>query len=79
MDLTKTPLFQAPIQHPTLFIKGETSNYIKTEYEIEINKQFKSVQIVTINGVGHWVHFQAPKDFLNNVCEFMNPSKSGIL
>ena len=48
---------------PTLFIRGELSNYIlESDYET-IKERFPKAQIETIRGVGHWVHAEAPDAF----------------
>lgn len=48
---------------PTLFIRGELSNYILDEDFSEIEKYFPDSEIVTILGAGHWVHAEAPEEF----------------
>ena len=55
----------------TLFIRGEKSNYIiDSDYE-SIQAQFPDSRIETINGVGHWVHAEAPQEFFRIVSEFI--------
>lgn len=50
-------------QGPTLFIRGEHSEYIGPEDEPAIKKEFPNSHVVTIPDVGHWVHAEAPKEF----------------
>lgn len=55
----------------TLFIRGERSNYIiETDYD-SIAEQFPDSTIETFEGVGHWVHAEAPQQFYNTLIEFV--------
>lgn len=55
---------------PTLFIRGELSNYILDEDIPNIEHQFIDSEVVTIKGAGHWVHAEAPDEFLNVLLSF---------
>jgi len=56
----------------TLFIKGGNSNYIKSEEEKTILGYFPESSIKTIEGAGHWVHAEAPKELLESVLGFLS-------
>ncbi len=56
---------------PVLFVKGERSGYITASDEVLIRRHFPSAIIKTIPGVGHWVHAENPKAFLEIVLEFL--------
>lgn len=56
---------------PTLFIRGETSDYIADEDESVIRANFPQAEVVTINGAGHWVHADAPEAFAQTVVDFL--------
>lgn len=56
---------------PTLFIRGETSDYITDDDEPGIRAHFPQAEIVTIEGAGHWVHADAPDAFAEVVIEFL--------
>ena len=57
--------------NPTLFIKGELSNYI-TEEDIDIIEEaFPMSQHVTIENAGHWLHAEYPNQFFNEVITFL--------
>ncbi len=56
----------------TLFINGEKSNYILDSDKPGILDLFPKVQFVTIPGVGHWVHAEAPDLFYEAVMKFLN-------
>ncbi len=55
---------------PTLFIRGELSNYILDEDFESLENQFLDCQIETIEGAGHWVHAESPSEFLNSLLTF---------
>jgi pimeloyl-ACP methyl ester carboxylesterase len=65
--------------HPSLFIKGGSSDYILDEdYEL-IRKNFPNAQFRTIENASHWVHADKPdelcmifSEFLQKECEY-NP------
>ena len=48
-----------------LFITGGNSNYILPEDLANIKHHFPNFEINTIEGVGHWLHAENPKDFFN--------------
>lgn len=54
----------------TLFIRGELSNYILEDDIPEIENIFPNSEFETILGVGHWVHAEAPDEFMENVLRF---------
>jgi esterase len=61
----------AVFNKPALFIRGGKSNYIQPEDEIEIKRQFPDSEIITLDNAGHWVHAEAPKEFLDSVLTFL--------
>jgi len=60
------------IEIPTLFIRGDRSNYITKEDESEIKSIYPQAEIVTVPNAGHWVHAENPKGFLEEVLAFVN-------
>lgn len=58
-------------EQETLFIKGEKSNYILPQYEKDIATHFPHFTIETIQGAGHWLHAEKPKEFLAIVNQFL--------
>lgn len=56
---------------PTLFIKGEKSNYITAEEEPLIKKHFPAAEIKTIPKAGHWVHAENKQAFYEAVMQFL--------
>ena len=66
--LAETPKIRVEV--PTLFIRGERSNYITEDDYQDIYNQFVNSEIETIYGVGHWVHAENPLEFYNLVMAF---------
>jgi len=51
----------------TLFLKGDKSEYISSQDESVIKRQFPKCQIVTIENAGHWLHAENPNQFFEKV------------
>ena len=60
-----------PFKKPTLFVRGEKSDYIKESDEALIRRLFPAADIRTIEGAGHWVHAEAPEVFVDMVLDFL--------
>jgi pimeloyl-ACP methyl ester carboxylesterase len=58
-------------KNKTLFLKGDTSNYITEKEEPIIEVHFPNSKIVAIKNAGHWLHAENPKQFYEEVCEFL--------
>jgi len=68
-QLRSAPSATAFYTGPTLFVRGGKSPYIQDEDETAIQQFFPNAQIEIIDGVGHWVHVEAPdelKGLINN-------------
>lgn len=55
----------------TLFLKGEKSDYIMLAEHLIIDAHFPNNKIVEIKNAGHWLHAENPKQFYQEVCDFM--------
>ncbi len=55
---------------PTLFIRGEKSNYILDEDWEDLENNFPDSELVSIPNAGHWVHAEAPKEFTEAILSF---------
>lgn len=60
-----------PFNKPTLFIRGENSDYIRERDTATLLSVFPRAQTVTIPGTGHWVHTEAPQEFARVVKDFL--------
>lgn len=56
---------------PSLFIKGERSDYILPEYDPEILRLFPQAQLQIIADAGHWVHADKPDALLSEISVFL--------
>ncbi|MFC6098198.1 alpha/beta fold hydrolase [Flavobacterium qiangtangense] len=61
----------ATFQKPTLFLRGEKSNYIKDEDFEMVKKHFPNSEIKTIANAGHWLHAENPKDFFKESIAYL--------
>ncbi|WP_246612325.1 alpha/beta fold hydrolase [Agarivorans albus] len=50
-------------KRPCLFIKGENSDYIVSEYQQTVGQQFPKAELKMIAGTGHWLHAEKPAIF----------------
>ena len=57
---------------PTLFLTGGKSSYVLSSDHEEIQAVFPQVIFTEIPGAGHWVHAEAPKEFLAGIVNFLN-------
>jgi len=59
------------INLPSLFIRGSESKYIQQKDEELIHKIFTNSEIKTVQGSGHWVQAEKPKEFLEALKPFL--------
>lgn len=57
-------------EKPVLFVRGSKSDYILDKDMITIVTLFPSAELKTIEGAGHWVHAEKPKELLALVKDF---------
>lgn len=70
MPVILGPLSEGEVMTSTLFIRGELSNYVLDEDIDSIEEQFPDSDLVTIANSGHWVHAEAPAEFLDALLSF---------
>lgn len=58
---------------PTLFLRGERSDYIVPGDLPEILRHFPQARLETIPQAGHWVHAENPTAFFEMSLAFLNP------
>lgn len=56
---------------PSLFIRGEKSDYIGAEELPLLQSYFPAAQLSTIKGAGHWVHAEQPDALFTVVADFL--------
>lgn len=57
---------------PTLFLKGDASEYVVEADLPEIKRHFPLAEINTVENAGHWVHAANPKQFYEKSFAFLN-------
>lgn len=63
---------QIEVQVPTLFIRGELSNYILEKDYSSISETFSNSEIKSIKNAGHWVHAEASDEVVQLIIDFVN-------
>jgi pimeloyl-ACP methyl ester carboxylesterase len=63
--------FENKFEGPTLFLRGDKSDYILDADFETIYYHFPMASIVNIDNAGHWLHAENPKDFQLNVMQFL--------
>ena len=61
----------AVFEKPTLFIRGGNSNYILNSDRDELKIHFPKMILETIPNVGHWLHAENPKLFIDITINFL--------
>ena len=60
-----------PFSEPTLFVRGERSNYVLDEDVIDMKSIFPNMKLETIKGSGHWIHAEQPNKFIKVIEAFL--------
>lgn len=56
---------------PTLFLRGDRSEYIMEGDMPEVKKHFPAAELGTISNSGHWLHAENPKEFFEKSIVFL--------
>ncbi len=56
---------------PTLFLRGDRSEYISPHDFDTIQLHFPMAKVATIDNAGHWLHAENPKQFYSKSLEFI--------
>lgn len=58
-------------EKPTLFLRGDKSEYVMPNDEALIKQHFPLAKIETISNAGHWLHAENPTEFYDTVIKFV--------
>lgn len=58
-------------EKPTLFLRGDKSEYVMPNDETLIKQHFPLATIETITNAGHWLHAENPSEFYEAVINFI--------
>ncbi len=72
IDLILASLPDKVFNGPTLFLTGGKSSYVLASDHSSIKSVFPGVIFIEIPHAGHWVHAEAPKEFLDALINFLN-------
>lgn len=71
-EMIEHELTDGRFEKPTLFLRGERSQYITdTDFDL-IYSRFPKAEIRTVSDAGHWLHAENPKEFFDLVTGFLN-------
>jgi len=57
---------------PTLFLRGDRSEYVVNADFPEIKRHFPEAEIETVDKAGHWLHAENPDQFFEKTIHFLN-------
>ncbi len=75
-EIIAAPEWEGSFDKPTLFVRGENSDYIKSTDLGGVKKYFPRAEVAMVPGAGHWVHAQAPENFEEMVRDFLLAPKT---
>lgn len=62
----------AVFDHPTLWLAGEKSDYVRPEHDDTMRRLFPRTTLVTIKDAGHWLHSEQPAAFASALRVFLS-------
>lgn len=70
-EMVGTDLIHEVFDKPTLFLRGDKSNYILDEDFDMIHRHFPQAEIQTVSNSGHWIHAENPVEFYEKTVKFL--------
>lgn len=64
--------FESHFEGPTLFLRGDKSDYILDSDFETILHHFPKAEIATVSNAGHWLHAENPAEFFEKTVHFLN-------
>ncbi len=65
------PVLESGFTKDTMFLTGGLSDYVGEQHHEMIHDLFPRAEFATIDGAGHWLHAEKPREFQNAVQEFL--------
>ena len=62
-EILSFPKIESEFSGNSLFLKGEKSDYIKSEHRKLIKSLFTKARFATFKEAGHWLHAEKPREF----------------
>jgi len=66
------PEVEGQFDGPTLFLTGADSDYVRREHRDSIKALFPKARFAALNGAGHWLHADKPREFETAIRLFLN-------
>jgi pimeloyl-ACP methyl ester carboxylesterase len=57
---------------PALFLSGARSSYVRPEHRAAILARFPRAEFAVLEGAGHWLHAERPREFIAAVDAFLS-------
>lgn len=70
-DITGWPDTPGRFKGPSLFISGALSDYVTPADHAAIRAQFPAAEFVSLEGAGHWLHAEKPREFEATIENFL--------
>jgi pimeloyl-ACP methyl ester carboxylesterase len=70
-EINEAPDAGVPFEKPALFVRGAQSDYISDADVPEIRRLFPRAEIQTLPNTSHWLHAEAPVEFIRLAREFL--------
>jgi len=67
--------FVQKIQCPTLYVLGGASNIVPPATQKQLKETLSDIRIVTMPGLGHYPHLEAPEEYLQIVQAFLDEKR----
>ena len=67
------PGIEGRFEGPALFLTGAQSTYVRPEHHTRIEALFPQARFEAIDGAGHWLHAEKPREFEAAVGGFLGP------
>lgn len=75
--ITGWPGTEGRFDGPALFLTGELSAYVRPEHRETIRRLFPKARFARLNGAGHWLHAERPREFEAAVRVFLDAAPAG--
>ncbi len=71
-DVSDWPFDAGVFDGPALLIRADRSPYVGDEDIEPTRRHFPALEVVTMTGVGHWLHAEKPEEFCDVVFRFLS-------
>ena len=71
------PELEGRFAGPALFLTGGESDYVRAEHHARIRALFPGASLESIDGAGHWLHAEKPREFEAALRRFLESGRPG--